>query len=87
MVIKTITVTEDAYQTMKRLKGEHESFSELFRRLGNQQLKVRDIAGALKHSPAEAAAFRKRVQEAHAALGKGLQQRVDDVRTRFKRTH
>ncbi|MBS3125350.1 hypothetical protein J4211_03810 [Candidatus Woesearchaeota archaeon] len=33
MVTKTITITEDAYDAIKRMKRGDESFSELFKRM------------------------------------------------------
>ena len=40
MATKTITITKDAYESIKSLKKEHESFSHLLLRLARQ----RDIA-------------------------------------------
>lgn len=65
MGIKTITVTEDAYESLKRLKKEDESFSELFKRLSSKVLTGKDILGALKQTPKEAEEFRKRVLLTH----------------------
>ena len=87
MVVKTITITEKAYEAIKRLKMGDESFSELFMRLSAKPLRVKDLCGALKHTPEEAEAFRRRVQQIHEDLGKGLQKRIDDVRTRLQRNH
>ena len=36
MTVKTITVTEDAYNAISQLKGPEESFSHLFRRLSKK---------------------------------------------------
>lgn len=87
MTIKTITITQDAYDAAKRLKREDESFSDLFLRLGARALTLKDIKGVLKHSPEEALAFRKRVQEERHLLSQNLTQREDYVRTRLKRAH
>lgn len=87
MVVKTITVTEEAYNAIKRLKTDNESFSELFNRLGNKQLRVKDLIGVLKHTPQEAAEFRRRVIEERNILSGDMERRIDDVRTRFKRAH
>lgn len=87
MTTKTITITEDAYKVVKGMKRENESFSDLFKRLGKKQLRVKDIVGCLKQTPEEAEAFRKRVQQIHEELGKGLQKRIEDVRARFQRSH
>jgi len=37
MAVKTITITEDAYESVKRMKRENESFSELFLRLSKEK--------------------------------------------------
>ncbi|HII88182.1 MAG: hypothetical protein QT07_C0002G0002 [archaeon GW2011_AR16] len=87
MTIKTITITQDAYDAAKRLKREDESFSDLFLRLGAKALTLKDIKGMLRHTPAEALAFRKRVQEERHLLSQNLTQREDHVRTRLQRTH
>ena len=87
MSIKTITVTEDAYEAMKRLKFEDESFSELFKRLSSKNATARDILGMLKHSPEESKAFRRRVKEAGDRLDKGIREGIEDVRSRLKRNH
>lgn len=65
MTIKTITITEDAYESIKRLKIEDESFSELFKRLSRRYLTGKDILGALKQTQKEADEFRKRVLQVH----------------------
>src|SRR3989344_61988 len=40
MVTKTITVTEEAYQTIKSMKKENESFSQLFIRIKKKELVI-----------------------------------------------
>ena len=47
MVTKTITVTEDAYESLKGLKKEGESFSDLFLRLGEGKCTVNSFFGLL----------------------------------------
>ena len=87
MVTKTVTITEDAYHAIKRLKQGDESFSDLFLRLGTHQLTAKDIVGILKHTPEEDRIYKERVLKLHEELGEGLQKRLDDVRTRFKRAY
>ena len=84
MVVKTITITEDAYEAIKRMKGVEESFSELFRRLGKQQLTIDDVAGILDESEEETEAFRKRVQESRKRMNVGFRRRIADVRARLQ---
>lgn len=87
MVTKTVTVTEDAYDAIKRLKYGNESFSDLFLRLGSKPLTARDVVGVLKHTPEESRAYVESVRKLHKELGEGLQARLDDVRARFQRAH
>jgi predicted CopG family antitoxin len=87
MTVKTITVTEDAYNAMKNMKKTYESFSDLFIRLGSRPIKLRDIVGILKHTPEEAEEFRRRVLGARERLNKDLGRHIEDVRSRLKRAH
>lgn len=87
MVTKTLTVTENAYDAIKRLKQGDESFSDLFLRLGRRYVTIKEIAGILKDTPEEAAEFRNRMRQIREELGEGLNKRIDDVRARFQRSH
>jgi len=87
MTVKTITVTEDAYNAMKNMKKTDESFSDLFIRLGSRPIQLKDIVGILKHTPEEAEEFRRRVLGARERLNKDLARHIEDVRSRFKRAH
>ena len=46
MAVKTITVTEEAYQTLARMKQKKESFSDAILRIGKRRL-LSDFFGAL----------------------------------------
>ncbi|PIN73393.1 hypothetical protein COV20_04155 [Candidatus Woesearchaeota archaeon CG10_big_fil_rev_8_21_14_0_10_45_16] len=48
MVTKTITVTEEAYNSLKGLKGENESFSDVLLRIGKKRSTVSNFLGILK---------------------------------------
>jgi len=87
MVVKTITVTENAYRSIVRLKKDTESFSDLFTRLGGAHSTARDIFGIMKLTDEESREFKQRVQAMRDELGKGLDRRMNDVRARLKRTH
>ncbi len=55
MVIKSLTITEDAYGTLKRLKYENESFSDVILRIGREKTNVLDrYFGICKMSEGEA---------------------------------
>jgi predicted CopG family antitoxin len=85
MSVKTITVTEDAYNTIKNLKRPDESFSDLFLRIGHKQLTLKDIRGALKTTLADADELMERVQHVRKGLRAGFERRIADVRTRLER--
>ena len=87
MAVKTITVTEGAYDAMKRLKSDNESFSDLFLRIGQKQGTIKDIVGLLNESPEEAAAFVERVRLGRKEANRSAQKRIDYVRSRFKRNN
>lgn len=87
MAVKTITVTEDAYEAIKRLKQGDESFSDLFLRISSKSITINDLAGILKHTPGEAEEFRKRVLDVHKRLGEGMRRRIEDVRSRLERAN
>lgn len=54
MTTKTITITEDAYDSIKRLKRGNESFSELFLRLSKEKRSTGySIVGLLKDEDTE----------------------------------
>ena len=60
-MVKTLTIRDDVYKRLVAMKGEEESFSELFERLaehrGSLEL-LRRIRGSIEfESPAEKEAF------------------------------
>ena len=87
MVTKTITVTEDAYNAIKWLKQENESFSELLKRLSKKPVTSDDLFGILNDTPKEAETFARRVQEWRVRANKDAERRMTDVRARLKRHH
>jgi predicted CopG family antitoxin len=86
MVTKTITITENAYEAVKRLKKTDESFSDLFLRMGKKAT-IRDLVGVLKMNRAEGNAFQKRVKVVRRDLNEGFERGIKDVRTRLQRNH
>jgi len=53
MVVKTITVTEDAYEALKRIKGEEESFSKVIIRVTKGKTNLDKFFGVLSESEAK----------------------------------
>lgn len=79
MAIKTITITEDAYNSIKNLKDAGESFSELFLRISKKTTKVEDLLGALKLSDEDAEAMKKRIAEYRKKTSEDIMERRRNV--------
>jgi len=72
MTVKTITVTEDAYEALKRMKAENESFSKVILRVTKSKESVEKYFGALDKTDArrlerKVKAFRKKVDSDYEA--------------------
>ena len=64
MTIKSLTITEDAYETLKRIKSGNESFSDVILRLGKTQANVVEkYFGILKGTEKDAENWEKRIRE------------------------
>lgn len=64
MVIKSLTITEDAYDALKAMKHENESFSDTVIRITrNRVLVVERMFGALKMSEKEANELVKNIKK------------------------
>ncbi len=81
MATKTITVTEDAYEHMKKLKHQEESFSTLFLRLADEKLRVADIYGLLSRQEQTAGDWIKQSTAVRKGLSSSLQDRGKHVHT------
>ena len=87
MVVKTITVTEEAYEKMKGLKKNDESFSQLFIRIVNgQKVNITDFFGVLKLSDRELKDWReerernkKREKELDEEKRHRLEKRIKEI--------
>jgi predicted CopG family antitoxin len=69
MTVKTITVTEDAYEALKALKAPRESFSETILRVSGKR-SLREFVGVLSEESAQrleraVKGIRRRHTEAH----------------------
>lgn len=53
MVTKTLTITEDAYELLKRHKGESESFSKVITKLATRKGDIMQFHGIWKDMPEE----------------------------------
>lgn len=63
MATKTITVTENAYESLKALKKEEESFSDVLLRIGEKKCTVDTFFGLLSGDATEARENTKRWRE------------------------
>ena len=79
MSIKTITITEDAYDSIKRLKGTDESFSELFLRISSEKKTIKDLLGAVKIDEKEASEIKKRILSYRKKASKDIEERRKNV--------
>lgn len=75
-----------AYNAIKHLKQHDESFSELFKKIGSRQLKVKDLLGAVKHTRKESQEFAKRIQEYRKEFDKSYEEKIKRVRAGLKRS-
>ncbi len=77
MATKTLTVTEDAYGILYRLKARTESFSEEITRLFGRKGTILDLAGAWSEMPDEVAEKMKReVTESRSKWGRRAKDRI-----------
>ncbi len=60
MVIKSLTITEDAYNVLKRNKRGDESFSEVILRVGKKAPDLDKYFGILKHDTGLSSRIKKR---------------------------
>lgn len=63
MAVKTITITEDAYNLLARAKAEGESFTELFKRTFTRKKTIAEIGGYLGTNETEAEAWKRTIKE------------------------
>jgi predicted CopG family antitoxin len=82
MGTKTITVTEEAYNAIKGIKSEKESFSHLLIRLGKEKSITDKYFGILKGDVNDA---RKNLKKVRVELSKDFKER-ENVFSRHKRS-
>ena len=81
MTTKTITITEDAYNKIKHLKHENESFSKLFTRLTKEKHgNIDRFFGILKAKPAEIEKRRKHIVDIRNELSRDFEERIKKLR-------
>lgn len=91
MPVKTITITETAYEDIKKLKRENESFSELFLRLSREKRSTgRSIYGILKGEDTErllkaSRDFRERAEKDMEERKRVLARQLSSIRINKRR--
>ena len=77
MVIKSLTITEGAYEALKTLKHGDESFSDIILRLSSDKIGyAAKFFGALKTSDEEVRKWKNRIKERHIEIEKEFSKRA-----------
>lgn len=81
MVIKSLSITEDAYNVLKRLKHGDESFSEVIMRVGDEKRDhIKKHVGILKRSQAETDEMLRKIKDRRKEFGKEMEDRQERFR-------
>ena len=78
--MKTITITDEAYERLKRMKGEDDSFTDAILKIPEKKVIAKDLLGILKGDNIEVE--RKRLKEIHRQLGKDMEEKLRAPRSR-----
>ncbi len=82
--MKTITITEDAYDVIKNMKSEDESFSRFFIRLSSDKnMRLRKLFGAMKVSEKESKAFISELEKEREKFSRELEENMNDRARHF----
>ena len=81
MAVKTITVTEEAYNTLRKLKEDEESFSRVIIRLSERKrVDLKRYAGILSEKRAEE--LKKLAKNVRERASKDTEERIKNVHSR-----
>jgi len=81
MVVKSLTITEDAYKLLKSWKHGDESFSELILRLGHSRAEhLKKFCGILKRSEKEVHAWEKEIKEARIKSTASMEHKLKKIK-------
>ena len=85
MTIKSLTITEEAYEALKRLKFTNESFSEVILRISKEKIGlVTKYLGALKMSEEEAEEWIKSIKKWRGEFDEESSERIKNIRKRLE---
>ena len=83
MVVKTLTITEQAYERIKSQKKGDESFSEVILRTFPKMATADDWFGVCPGTEEDAAKFQRRVKTIREEMSQNMQRRIKRVSTRL----
>lgn len=81
MTVKTLTVTEEAYNILKAAKGPQDSFSDTIVRIGNRK-PISEFFGALKGEQGER--FEKAIMDARKRRNSAHRKRIASIVNAFQ---
>ncbi len=86
MAVKTITITEKAYNKLLNLKKERESFSDLFNRISDEKKGKlwRDHIGILKNNTETIFKTRERYKKIRKDLSESFEIRKNKINRQLK---
>lgn len=80
MAVKTLTITEAAYISLRKTKQENESFSEVILRLSSGKKSVVDFLGLLRDSEQPAEELQKKAAGTRKRISASIRKRHDSFR-------
>ncbi len=81
MVIKSLTITEDAYNALKAMKREDESFSEVIIRVKKKQvILVEECFGVMKMSDKELKETLDNLKRIREETGRDFEKRAEKLK-------
>lgn len=72
-MVKTITVTDEAYEMLKKMKSGDESFSEVIKRVAKPTLNIRDYFGIL--SKEDSKTISEEIKKRREKISKDIEER------------
>lgn len=76
-MVKTITIMEDAYETLKSMKQKDESFSDVIRRVGSEtKVDLRKWLGVLKNKGQRAEEWNSFIKESRKKFSEDYERRL-----------